>query len=157
MNTQSTIRESKRMQWDIGVALAIPGWIMLGGGVGSLLHLARFFADDVSYSSFIANWIPWVAVSFFVAGWLIAHGLEIALLDMRIGLTKILWILLFLLILTVPWTLSRLVSNPVIERLDSLGLQFMISGYFFRYSMFQKRSRWLFPTVLFGEKKKADQ
>jgi hypothetical protein len=157
MKQYTSTTESKRLQWDRTVFFGAPAWVFLSFGIRVLMEFAGAFENDDYYSSLISNWIPWIAVFFFVLGWLAAHGVEIAVLRMQIATTRIVEVVFLLILLTLPWTVPALVSNPVFERLAGAFGQLMLSGYFLRYSMFQKRSRWLFPTVLLGKQKKAEQ
>ena len=157
MTEHSSVQESSaraHIQWDLNIASAIPGWIMLSGGISSLLNVAWSFADDPYQKSFIGNWIPWIAVLFFVFGWLIAHGLEITLFQGQIKIARVLGISFLLGIVIVPWGLSQLIENSVFRDLNGLGFLIM-SGYFFRFSMFHKRTLWLLPNMFFGKEQKS--
>src|SRR5215208_2184988 len=93
MSQYSSAREKSEkvlLRWDTKVLLALFGCLWLSGGINSLLDIVRHFASDLDYVSFIDNWLAWIAVLSFLSGWLFAHGVEIAVLQRQIGMTRVL-------------------------------------------------------------------
>jgi hypothetical protein len=144
--------ENAALKWNRNIALAIPGWIALAGGISSIQRFVLRWGNDPNYSSFVDNWFPWIAVLFFVTGWLAAHGIEIALLQRKLGVARILTVtLLFGLLIIIPWTVSIAISNPIVHEIDALTF-LGVSAYFFRYSLYQKDALHRLPSVYFGGK-----
>jgi len=109
--------EKVPVQWGTSLALSLLGWMALGGGIDSVLDVAGSFVNDTKYMSLIANWISWVAVLFFATGWSIAHSIEVALLQKRIRMARVLVFSFLLSIAIIPLALSNLVAHPVFHKM----------------------------------------
>ncbi len=148
--------EKVPIQWGTSLALSLLGWGTLGGGINAVLNVAGYFANDTKYMSLIANWIAWVAVLFFATGWVMAHSIEIALLQKRLRMARFLIFSLLVGIGLITLGLNNLVTHPVFHKmLDYMFLPLVLSGYFFRWSLFHKEPLWLLPGIIFGEKLKS--
>jgi uncharacterized membrane protein len=148
-NEVALVRGNANIAWTI-----LLGLIGLSGGISSLQNMASSFADDANYSSLIANWIPWIAALVFVTGWLMTHWIEIAVLQRRNNMVRVLIIALLLSMIGISLVLINLVVHPVFHRLGSVFTPMVLSGYAFRLSTFRKESLSLLPSTFFGEKKK---
>ena len=102
--------------------------------------------------SLIENWLPWIAASFFISGWFIAHWLEGALSQMQIKMARILAFAYLLGILIISLMLTNLVAHPVFNRLGSVSSTLILSGFSFRSSSFRDEVFLLMQNLFFGEK-----
>jgi len=148
-----TSKKNKRVaiKWGANILLAIPGWVALGGGIHSLQRIAQSFANDINYMDLIDNWLPWVAASFFITGWLITHWMEIALLQRRFTMARVLAVSFLLGIAIIFfWAFPHFVAHPVLQQLDNVFMPLIVSGYFFRYSIFHSETLLLMRSEFFG-------
>jgi hypothetical protein len=154
--SQAKVKNEKILvRWDARVLLAFGGCLFLGGGIHSILRTIHHFTDNIYSMSLIDNWLEWIVALSFFLGWLFAHGIEIAFLQKRYGVTRILILCFFIFLLITPWLGSSFSSNPLYRLLDyvfDFVTDFALAGYFFRYSMYQKEALPLIFSVLFEKR-----
>lgn len=145
-------KEQILVRWDTKVLLALCACLSLGGGISALIHTVSRFADDPLSLNLRDNWLEWVAALSFLLGWLFAHGIEIAVLQRQAGVTRVLVISLFLVLLIIPWFIPGFISNTLFQFFDFVN-GFGFGGFFFRYSMYHTEALQGLPDVLFRKSK----
>jgi cation transport ATPase len=125
--------------WSNSAWLAITSFIFLSGAISSLQNIAERFANDADYALLIANWLSWIAVLFFALGWFMTHWIETTLLKKQFKAAILLFATLFIGSFLISSYFQFFTSNEVLQRLGTVSLFLIFSGYFLRYSTFRNK------------------
>ena len=138
-----------------GLFVGLAAWIVLNWAFKSLQQTFGHFTANTDNTFFVADWMSWFAVFFFVLGWFASHALETALLRRQLGSAR-LWVISIIIgMIILPPVLSLIITHPVFRELLALAPSLMLSSYFLRSSIYHKEALELAPRVFFREKKKS--
>ncbi len=132
-------RDESSMNWSNSIWLAISSFIFLSSAISSIQNISERFANDVGNSFFIANWLSWIAVLFFALGWFMTHWIETTLLKKQFKTAILLFATLFIGSFLISSYFRFFTSNEVLQRLGTVSLFLIFSGYFLRYSLFRNK------------------
>lgn len=130
------LKDASSKKGKFSVWSGITGLILLSGAIGSLQNMSRTFANNVDSTVFIDNWVPWIAVLCFAAGWFAAHRVETILSKNEVGSAKLLFATVLVGAFLLSICLRFLSKHDVLQHFGVAPLFLMYSGYVLRYSTF---------------------